>query len=212
MMSEFWESNFKEKQAMWGYEPTDIAKSTAAFFKEKRLQEILIPGIGYGRNAKPFIENGMQVTGIEISKTAVELAEVIYGNLILVYLGSVLDKPIEQKKYDGIFCYALIHLLEYNERLKLIKTCYEQLKSKGIMIFVSISSNDAKYGKGELISKNRFETPHGVNLFFYDEELIIEEFKDFGIIKVEEINEPKNISEDKPNQKFWVITCKKGDR
>jgi len=34
----------------------------------------LIPGIGYGRNAKFFIDNGINITGIEISKTAIDLA------------------------------------------------------------------------------------------------------------------------------------------
>ncbi|WP_406600937.1 class I SAM-dependent methyltransferase [Mangrovimonas aestuarii] len=40
-----------------------------------------------------------------------------YGNHINVYCGSVVDMPFDDKPYDGIFCYALIHLLNENERL-----------------------------------------------------------------------------------------------
>jgi hypothetical protein len=31
-MTEFWESSFKEKQAMWGFEPADSAITTLELF------------------------------------------------------------------------------------------------------------------------------------------------------------------------------------
>ena len=74
-MSEFWESSFKEKQTMWGFEPADSANATVDFFRMHGLNKILIPGYGYGRNAKVFMDNGFKVTGIEISETAIELAK-----------------------------------------------------------------------------------------------------------------------------------------
>lgn len=73
-MENFWEKNFKIKQTMWGFEPSESAILVKDFFIEKGIKEILIPGIGYGRNARLFVENGFDVTGIEISKTAIELA------------------------------------------------------------------------------------------------------------------------------------------
>ena len=88
---------------------------TKDFFLEKKVKDIFIPGIGYGRNAKVFIDNGINVTGIEISKTAINLAR--QNN---IYHGSVTEMPFDNKLYDGIFCYALIHLLNSNERKKFI--------------------------------------------------------------------------------------------
>ncbi len=73
-MTEFWEASFIENQMMWGFEPSDSAILTKDFFLEKKVKDILIPGIGYGRNAKVFIDNEIDVTGIEISKTAIDLA------------------------------------------------------------------------------------------------------------------------------------------
>ena len=73
-MAEFWESSFIEKQTMWGFDPADAAITTAEMFKRNGLSKVLIPGFGYGRNAKIFIDNGLDVTGIEISSTAIELA------------------------------------------------------------------------------------------------------------------------------------------
>lgn len=49
---EFWEASFIDKQTMWGFEPTDSAILTKEFFLKENVKEILIPGIGYGRNCK----------------------------------------------------------------------------------------------------------------------------------------------------------------
>ncbi|MED2710533.1 SAM-dependent methyltransferase, partial [Bacillus toyonensis] len=59
---EFWDSSFIEKQTMWGFEPTESAIITKDFFLEKNVKDILVPGIGYGRNAKVFIDNRINVT------------------------------------------------------------------------------------------------------------------------------------------------------
>ncbi|MEZ4195423.1 MAG: hypothetical protein R3B53_03500 [Candidatus Paceibacterota bacterium] len=74
-MTEFWEENFKNKQKMWGEEAAPAAVIASDYFQKREIRKVLIPGIGYGRNAVPFIEAGMQITGIEISETAVKIAK-----------------------------------------------------------------------------------------------------------------------------------------
>ena len=65
-MKDFWELMFNEEKTTWGFEPSDSAILSKDFFLENNAKEILIPGIGYGRNAKIFCEHGLNVTGIEI--------------------------------------------------------------------------------------------------------------------------------------------------
>jgi SAM-dependent methyltransferase len=208
-MTEFWESSFKEKQTMWGFEPADTAIATVDLFRKKGFNKILIPGFGYGRNAKIFNDNGFNVTGIEISKTAIDLAKKHYGDKVKVYLGSVSAMPFDHELYDGIFCYALIHLLNVRERIKLIKDCFNQLNPNGYMVFVAISKDYPTYGTGKKLSKDRYETMHGVKLFFYDSDSIKKEFGKYGLIEAKEINEPIKNMENKSSQKFWQITCRK---
>lgn len=64
---------FYRKSNGVGFEPSDSAILTKDFFLEKQVKDIFIPGFGYGRNAKAFIDNVRNVTDIEISKTAVKL-------------------------------------------------------------------------------------------------------------------------------------------
>lgn len=198
---EFWEANFIEKQEMWGFEPSKSAVLTKDLFLENSVKDILIPGIGYGRNAQVFKENGITVTGIEISKTAIEMAGKHYGAGMTIYHGSVTDMPFDDCQYDGIFCYALIHLLDSNERKKLIADCYQQLSENGYMVFAVISKEANSYGQGKFISKDRYEIFDGVKMFFYDNASIHAAFDHVGLFEITKINE---------NQPFLLIKCKKG--
>ncbi|MCV9928698.1 class I SAM-dependent methyltransferase [Flavobacterium sp. LS1R49] len=199
-MAEFWESNFVEKQEMWGSEPSKSAVLTKDFFVKTSVKNMLIPGIGYGRNAQIFRDNGITVTGIEISKTAIEMATKHYGTDMVIHHGSVTDMPFDNCKYDGIFCYALIHLLDNNERKKLIQDCYNQLSDNGYMVFTVITKDAQTYGKGKFISKDRYEIFEGVKMFFYDLESVHAEFDNFELQEITTVNE---------NFPFYNIICKK---
>lgn len=199
-MTEFWEEAFKDKQEMWGFEPAISAVLTKDFFVAKGVQNMLIPGIGYGRNAQIFSNSGIKVTGIEISQTAIDLAKKHFGDKLTIYHGSVTEMPFDENLYDGIFCYGLIYLLDKAERKKLIQDCFNQLVDDGFMVFTAITKDAKTYGQGTLIGKDRFEMFGGVKIFFYDKETIDEEFGNVGLFEVTEITE---------NYPFHIIKCKK---
>ena len=140
----------------------------------------------------------MEVTGIEISKTAIELAEKRYGSAMKIYHGSVTDMPFSNDHYDGIFSYALIHLLDENDRAAFIQKCYDQLSDNGYMVFTAISKKAHTYGKGTLLSKDRYEQFGGVKIFFYDNASVLKEFGSFGLFEITEVAE---------NQPMYLIKC-----
>ena len=207
-MTEFWETSFRGNQMMWGFEPSDSAILAKDYFLEKKAKEILIPGIGYGRNAKIFLDNGINVTGIEISKTAIELAR--QNDLdIDIFHGSVTDMPFDNKLYDGIFCYALIHLLNKQEREKLIQDCYNQLKPNCYMIFTTISKEAPMFGKGKQLGEDYFEIMEGLRMFFYDADSIEREFGKYGLVELSEIVEPHKNMENKLPFTLLMVKCQK---
>ena len=208
-MSEFWDNMFQKIGTAWSFEPVDSAISTSDLFAENGLQKILIPGVGFGRNAKPFLEKGMDVTGIEISETAIRLARE-NGLKIRIHHGSVAEMPFDDLVYDGIYCYALIHLLNKDERRKFLKDCYNQLRDGGIMVFVVVSKGYSRlYENGKRISKDRFRMQNGLEVFFYDSESIKKEFGPFGLAEFSEIEEPiKHMPTEEP-MRFWMIVCRK---
>ncbi|SFS59998.1 bifunctional 2-polyprenyl-6-hydroxyphenol methylase/3-demethylubiquinol 3-O-methyltransferase UbiG [Paenibacillus sp. BC26] len=207
-MTEIWESSFVQNQMMWGFEPADAAIVTKDFFLAEHVKDILIPGIGYGRNAKVFLDNGIHVTGIEISQTAIDLAR-REGLDIDIYHGSVTEMPFDHKLYDGIFSYALIHLLNKQERAKFIQDCCNQLKPGGYMIFTTISKDAPMFGKGKQLDKDYFEIMDGMKMFFYDADSIQQEFGHVGRLELSEIVEPHKNMEGKPPFPFIMIKCQK---
>lgn len=208
-MPEFWESAFRQKQAMWGLAPTDSAVAAAQIFAQNQCRHVLIPGFGYGRNAVPFLERGMEVTGIEIAETAIALAKDHFGENIRVYHGSVSEMPYDDGSYDGVFCHALIHLLDSPSRAKFIADSYDALRPGGIMVLTSISPNSPDFGNGDQVEANTFRTPHGVTLYFFDEASIQQNFEEFGLNRYLEIQEPATVQAGKPTQRFWWIECHK---
>ncbi|MDR2470473.1 MAG: class I SAM-dependent methyltransferase [Tannerella sp.] len=208
-MTGFWEASFAEKQTMWGFEPAESAIVAKDFFLKEKVKDVLIPGSGYGRNARVFLDAGMIVTGIEISKTAIELAKNQNKLDMPVYNGSVADMPFDDKLYDGIFSYALIHLLNTDERAKFIRDCYNQLQPNGTMIFSFISKNDPMYGSGQELSKDWFEMSSGVKLFFYDADSIRHEFGNYGLMDFHAMDEPVKFTLHHLPMKFIVVKCKK---
>jgi SAM-dependent methyltransferase len=207
-MIDYWESRFSSEGAMWKFEPSDSAFRAVEIFKNNNCKKILIPGSGYGRNAKQFIDSGFTITGIEISQSAIEIAKGS-GLTYKTYHGSVTSMPFDRKIFDGVFCYALIHLLNKPNRKKFLKCCFEQLKPGGIMIFITASKQMNMYGEGKRISKDRFEISPGLKVFFYDPESVLSEFSEFGLVDFAEVLEPVKFQEGLEPLELIFIKCQK---
>lgn len=202
-MAGFWEDAFVDKQLMWGLEPTVSAQRACALFAKHGAREVLIPGVGYGRNAKPFLEAGMNVTGIEISETAIAMARSKLKLDFPIHHGSVTDMPFDERLYDGIFSFALLHLLDAPARQKLIADCDRQLAPGGHMVFVTVSKEAPQYRQGTRLDEDWYELPFGVRMYFYDLDSIRRDFGAYGLVEVSPIIEPAN------GLPFLTIVCRK---
>ena len=207
-MTNFWENLFAEKGTLWDFYPSDSAIIATKLFQENNLNKILILGVGYGRNAKLFIDRGFNVTGIEISETAIELAR--KNNLnFKIYHGSLINIPFDSETYNSIFCYATLHLFTKQERLRILNNCYNLLEHNGIMFFTVVSIDSIEDFTGTLICENTKKLENGIEVHFYNSESILNDFGNYNIINISKIEEPiKHMKDQKPLNCFNVI-CKK---
>jgi 2-polyprenyl-3-methyl-5-hydroxy-6-metoxy-1,4-benzoquinol methylase len=204
-MSELWDETFKRSQLMWGLEPTASALFACDHFSKSGAKDVLIPGVGYGRNAKPFLERGMSVTGIEISETAIGFARSKLGLGITIHHGSVLDMPFDEHRYDAVFCFGLIYLLDAAGRAKLLRDCMSQLAPNSLMIFTVISKEFEMYGKGTKLGEDWYEIHPGIRMYFYDDDSIRREFGPHGLVEITTIAEPMHDGSTRP---FVNVMCK----
>lgn len=207
-MDNFWEKTFQKIGALWSFEPADSALFTRDEFLKNNYLKILIPGVGYGRNARPFAESGFEVTGIEISATAIRLARE-NGLDFRIHHGSVLQMPFDRDIYDSIYCYALLHLFNQNQRIQILKNCFSQIRPGGSMVFVVVSKNYKMYGKGKPVSTDRFWIENGLTVFFYDSISVEKEFSPLGLVEYREMEEAVKHMPDEEPMKFWLVVCRK---
>jgi len=206
MESGFWEGAFRGNQLMWGLAPAVSAWSACETFVRSGAKSVLIPGIGYGRNAKPFLERGMSVAGIEISETAIELAHSRLGLEVPIVHGSVADMPFDDQEYDGVFCHGLIYLLDASGRQKLIRDCFRHLAPGGHMIFTVISKKAPMYGQGARLGEDLYERLPGLPMYFYDADSLTRDFGPYGLIEISEIDEPAGPATTLP---FLKVVCRR---
>jgi len=191
---EYWNKRFSDKGKIWGTEPSKTAIHAFELFKKYDIKKILIPGAGYGRHTHFFSANNYEVTGIEISEIALSIAKE-YDSKSKLILGSVLDMPLNNEKYDAIFCHNLLHLLLQNGRISFIKKCYNQLKDKGFAFFSMFSEQEESYGKGTKIEENTFESKPYRPTHYFTEEDLLQHFRAFSVIETDIIEEEENHGE-----------------
>ncbi|MFN8206728.1 MAG: class I SAM-dependent methyltransferase [Bacteroidales bacterium] len=207
-MPDFWEALFATEGALWKFEPSDSALEGIRVFSLEGYHHILIPGFGYGRNAKAFIGSGFEVTGIEISGSAIRLARE-HGINCLTHHGSVTQMPFDESVFDAVFCYALIHLLNKTERRYFLNACYRQLKPGGMMIFVTASTAMNAYTSGRYLSRNRYQVNNGLRVFFYDDLEIEREFRTFGLVEYRDVLEPVRFMPRQESLPLKFVLCRK---
>jgi len=188
---EYWDKRFLEGGKIWGDKPSMTAIHALELFKLHNINKILVPGAGYGRNTKFFTDANLEVVGIEISETAINIAKK-YNPKTQFFQGSVLDMPFDDEKYDGIYSCHFLHLFLEEERISFLKKCYEQLKTKGFAFFVVFSDKDSSFGKGKRVEKNTYESKPWRPVHYFTEPDLRAHFKEYSVIETGIIEDAEN--------------------
>ncbi|MCP4257557.1 MAG: methyltransferase domain-containing protein [Planctomycetes bacterium] len=195
-MQDYWDSRFLREGYIWSEKPSESAKYANRLFNKYDITDLLIPGIGYGRNSRPFLESGYNVSGIEISEVAIELLKKSeLSNKIKVFNGSLIDMPFEDIKYDAIFSFNVLHLFNRKNRQTIMDKCKNQLKPNGLIFFTVMSELESGYSEGIKIEENTF-VKKGKPVHFFTEEDMKQHFRKFEIIESDLIDEPEQHSKE----------------
>jgi SAM-dependent methyltransferase len=191
-MKDFWNKRFRDEGIIWSDNPSRSALSAIEKFKPYPVRDILILGIGYGRNARPFINSGYSVSGVEIADEAIKILNKsdLISKIDKIYLGSLLEMPFDNKLYDAIFSFNVLHLFCEADRITIIEKCKKILNSNGLVYSTAMSEFDLDFGKGAEIEKNTFDKK-GKPVHFFTDSDIREHFIDFEIIDTGLIDEPE---------------------
>jgi SAM-dependent methyltransferase len=188
---EYWESRYLGEGKIWGESPSKSASAALQWFLAKHVKTVLVPGSGYGRNTRLFSTAGLDVTGIEISQTALKMAGQ-FDPRSKFYLGSVLDMSFDNRRYDAIYCFNVLHLFRQPERELFLNRCLGKLKKQGLAYFTVFSEKESTFGQGTATEPDTFESKPGRPVHYFSEPDLRQQFHWFEIIETGTIEDPED--------------------
>ncbi len=184
----FWNGQFSKYNHVWGETPSKTAEVALALFRKYKVNKILVPGSGYGRNSKLFSTSGFDVTGVEISDEACALAHE-YDPATKLYNGSFLDGDFDQGPYQGIYCFNVLQLFPKPDRMRFVQKSAQLLSPEGLMFFTGISDQDPSCGQGEEVEENTFAVQPDKILHYFTLDDLKRHFEPFTILEVGDVED-----------------------
>ncbi|HMK46511.1 MAG TPA: methyltransferase domain-containing protein [Methanocella sp.] len=207
-MSGYWDGRYKAEGKIWGREPSSTVAYALDAFRRDGVKTLLVPGAGYGRNAVVFARSGMEVTGVEISSEALQLAEI--DARIRYIQDSFIDVPVPRESFDAIYCYNVLHLFRKADRQVFISKCRNLLKRGGTIFFVVMSEMDAGFGMGAVVEESTFESKPGKPVHYFTDQDLREHFQDFDILETGVAGDHEDHGEEGPHiHKVRYVLAKK---
>ena len=204
----YWNQRFRKEGYVWGIASSPTAEYATSVFRKNGVKNILVPGSGYGRNTRIFSEAGFDVTGVEISDTACEMARE-YDPQTRTHNGSVLEMPPAPGEYDAIYCYNVLHLFRKKERKLCLQQCADRVKDNGLLYFTVFSDKEPSFGKGQEVEKNTFESRPDRPVHYFTKAELLDYFKDFEIIDSGITEDPENHGEGPHTHVLLYILARK---
>lgn len=141
-----------------------LVKAIVKRFELKPGFKLLDLGCGTGRYSSLFKKYGLEVTGIDFSKSAIEVAKQKYPN-ILFEQNDAFNLPYEKNSFDIIFAHGFSIFLqkEMPSASPFLSSMMELLKSNGLFIIINTTSLTDKYTKTK--SRINYKTTSFTKLF-----------------------------------------------
>lgn len=211
-MDDYWDGRYRAGGKIWGDTPSITASHACRVFLSMGVKSVLVPGIGYGRNARVFLEAGMAVSGIEVSREAVR----ILGNDfpgVRCSEGSALDVPFGGP-YDAVYCLNVLHFFRLEGRRAFLGKCLAALREGGPAFFAVLSEKDPGYGRGAEIEPGTFESKPGRPVHYFTGEDVQSHFGGFEVIGSGLVEDSEDHGEEGPHVHVlrYVLARKPGER
>ena len=165
----FWDKKFAGEKYIYGKAPAKFLARNYDFIPSG--SRVLDIGMGEGRNAVFLATKGYKVTGIDISRVAVQKARYLakeFGVRIDTIVKSIKELKIKPGSIDAIICFY------YVDR-EIVKTLKKWLKPGGVIIFEAYTMNQKLINKME-----------GQDSYVLQEAELFDLFSNYKVLKYEE--------------------------
>jgi len=190
-----WETNFANRNEMFGDEPSDAAVKAAEIFAQRGVKTILELGGGQGRDTFYFAKKGFKVTVLDYTISgiaAIKLkAEKLGLSDAIVALQHDVRTPLPYDDASFAGCYS--HMLfcmafTMKEIHFLAREVNRVLQAKGTAVYSVRNIHDPHYGAGIHRGEKMYEVG-GFIVHFFDKEMIEQFSEGYEIVQLDEFAE-----------------------
>jgi len=129
-------------------------------FKHQGIKIVLDLGCGAGRHTVCLAENGFDVIGVDVSKSALRIAKewARKENLEEVSLvqATMTSIPFRDNQFDAVISVSVIHHAVKRDIEATVDEVYRILKGNGTLLANLASANDPRHGQGEMVEPSTF--------------------------------------------------------
>lgn len=166
-INDYWNGRFANEGQIWGETASPTTAAASVWFDRYQVDKVLVPGAGYGRNAKA-LASVYTVDALELSPAAVAAGRK-WAPEVRFIEGSVLDLPSTLDTYDAVYAYDVLHLFMAAERERMIREITGRLRPGGLLYCTVFSDEDEACGVGEEVEPGSYAYKPGKFAHFYCE-------------------------------------------
>lgn len=210
-----WDARYAECGAVWGHFPTVSAEETWWRLRSTRANRVLVSGCGYGRHVAYFARRGFDTTGLDASRTAIELAHEaarVDGLEISLTCASATRMPFSDAAFDAVYDHALLHHLGAEEREQAVREYVRVLRPGGLLVVSVLSVEDPDFGLGPELEPGTYRGADGRLEHFFTAPELAGLLDGFEVDSVICISEPADDWGDEPRKFVRAVARRLHDR
>ena len=191
----------KELRGIW-YPMLGVIRFTARYLKrkigidlyetKKESKRIVDLGCGNGNHVVFFAEQGFDVSGLDLSEEAIEIAKAWLNKRNLkadLRVGDIERLPYPDQSFDVAISHGVLDHISFEKAKKAMEEIKRILVPGGYVCISLRSTEDCEFGRGKKVDQNTFVLEEGyekgVIQHYFDFREIKELFKDFKIFDLE---------------------------
>lgn len=190
-----WDTVFNQESSFFGDAPSDFAQMVLKILREKNVRSVLELGCGQGRDTILFAQEGLQVTSLDYSETAISATtkKAIKAGLSssISTLEHNVKKPLPfpDQSFDACLSHMLLCMeLSTNDIANILREIHHILKPGGIAVYSVRSNFDKHFRSGTHLGENIYEIG-GFVVHFFTNKMITKFSKGYEILGIERMEE-----------------------
>lgn len=210
-----WDERYADGGALWGYFPAVSAEETWWRLRDTAANRVLVAGCGYGRHCAYFARRGFDTTGLDASRTAIDLAHEaarVDGLEIVLACASATRMPFPDASFDAVYDHALLHHLSAEDRERAIAEYRRVLRPNGLLVVSVLSVDDPDFGLGPEMEPGTYHGADGRPEHFFAPDELAALLDGFEVDSVIPMSEPADEWLDEPRRFVRAVARRLPDR